>query len=213
MGRDFDPAKHGMKPVHCRTVSGLVYICLAEEAPDFDSFAEVAAPYLDVHDLGDAKVAYTSSIVEKGNWKLVWENNRECYHCAGSHPGLCNSFPQDPEVTGVRPDGTVHPRLQAHFERCEAAGAPSRFRIAEDGAWRFARVPLQENAVSFTMDGKAATRRNLGRVGLPDAGPLMKFNYPSTWNHFLPDMSLTFRVTPISPNRGDDLLAGAQGCD
>lgn len=199
MGSDFDPAQHGLKPVHCRTVSGLVYICLAEEAPDFDSFAEVAAPYLDVHDLGDAKVAYTSSIVEKGNWKLVWENNRECYHCAGSHPGLCNSFPQDPEVTGVRPDGTVHPRLQAHFERCEAAGAPSRFRIAEDGAWRFARVPLQENAVSFTMDGKAATRRNLGRVGLPDAGPLMKFNYPSTWNHFLPDMSLTFRVTPISP--------------
>jgi Rieske 2Fe-2S family protein len=25
------------------------------------------------------------------------------------------------------------------------------------------------------------------------------FHYPTTWNHFLPDHSLTFRVTPISP--------------
>jgi len=27
----------------------------------------------------------------------------------------------------------------------------------------------------------------------------MLFHYPSTWNHFLPDHSLTFRIVPISP--------------
>ena len=199
MGPDFDPAQYNLRPVHLRNLCGLIYICLADDAPDFEPFAETARPYLEIHDLDRAKVAYTSSIVEKGNWKLVWENNRECYHCGGTHPALCRSFSLDPEVAGVAPDGSISPRLQAHFDRCEAAGAPARFRLGGEGQFRFARMPLQENAVSYTMDGRAAVRRPLGRVGLPDAGSLLAFHYPSTWNHFLPDMSLTFRVTPIGP--------------
>jgi hypothetical protein len=39
------------------------------------------------HGIGDSKVAYQMDIVEKGNWKLTMENNRECYHCGG-HPEL-----------------------------------------------------------------------------------------------------------------------------
>ncbi len=58
MGPDFDPSKHGLKPVHCRTNAGLVYICLAAEAPDFEPFAQTVSPYLGVHDLSNAKVAF-----------------------------------------------------------------------------------------------------------------------------------------------------------
>ena len=199
MGPDFDATKHGLKRVHLRNLEGLIYICLSHEAPDFDAFSDMARPYLAIHDLNDAKVAYTSTIVEKANWKLVWENNRECYHCSSNHPALCRSFPLDPNVAGVSPDGWVSDVLQAHFDRCEVSGAPAQFRISEDGQYRLARMPLQEKALSYTMDGKAAVTRNLGRVRLPDAGTLLKFHYPSTWNHFLPDHSLTFRVTPIGP--------------
>lgn len=202
MGPDFDPSQHKLHAIHVRNLAGLIYICLADQAPDWDSFADLARPYLTVHDLSNAKVAYQSSIIEKGNWKLVWENNRECYHCAGTHPALCRSFPLDPAVAGVAADGSVPPRLQAHFDKCEAAGAPSRFQMAGfAGQYRLARMPLQENAVSYTMDGKAATKRNLGSVSVPDAGTLLKFHYPSTWNHFLPDISMTFRVTPIGPQK------------
>lgn len=200
MGPDFDPTQHGLKPVHLRNLAGLIYICLADEAPDFDTFAETARPYLEVHDLHRAKVAYSSTIVEKGNWKLVWENNRECYHCAGTHPALSRSFPLDPAVAGVSADGSVPANLQAHFDKCEAAGAPSKFHLGGyAGQYRLARMPLEEKALSYTMDLKPASRRPLGRVTVPDAGTLLKFHYPSTWNHFLPDISLTFRVTPIGP--------------
>ncbi|PWL18482.1 Rieske (2Fe-2S) protein [Falsochrobactrum shanghaiense] len=199
MGPDFDPSKHGLKPVNLRNLAGLVYICLSDTPPPFEPFAQLARPYLEVHDLENAKVAFSSTIVEKGNWKLVWENNRECYHCSSNHPALCRSFPLDPEVAGVSADGSVSAGLQAHFDRCEAAGAPAQFRLEGDGQYRFARIPLQEKAVSYTMDGKAGVTRQLGRVALPDAGSLLAFHYPSTWNHFLPDHSLTFRVTPISP--------------
>ncbi|SHI65813.1 aromatic ring-hydroxylating oxygenase subunit alpha [Wenxinia saemankumensis] len=200
MGPDFDPAQHNLRPVALRDLAGLIYICLAEDPPDFDAFAAMALPYLQVHDLHRARVAHSSTIVEKGNWKLVWENNRECYHCAGTHPALCRSFPLDPAVAGVSADGSVPPQLQAHFDRCEAAGAPAAFRMGGfAGQYRLARMPLQDKALSYTMDLAPASRRPLGRVALPDAGTLLKFHYPSTWNHFLPDISLTFRVMPISP--------------
>ncbi len=199
MGPDFNPDLHGLHKVHLRDAHGLIYICLAVEAPDFAPFQQDSAIYLGVHDLRDAKVAHTTTTIEKGNWKIVWENNRECYHCSANHPALCRSFPLDPEIAGVAPDGSISASLQAHYDRCAAAGAPAQFLISEDGQYRLTRVPLQENAVSYTMDGKAAVTRQLGRVALPDAGSLLVFHYPTTWNHFLPDHSITFRVTPIGP--------------
>ncbi|KIC44808.1 Rieske (2Fe-2S) protein [Ruegeria sp. ANG-S4] len=198
MGPDFDPKQHGLKTVHCRELAGLVYICLAEDAPDFDSFASVARPYLEPHDLNNAKVAFESSIIENGNWKLVWENNRECYHCGGNHPALCRTFPDDPTITGIE-GGDTPAHLQAHFDRCETVGLPSKFYLHDDGQYRVARMPLKEGAESYTMDGKSAVRRWLGRSPFADAGSLLKFHYPTTWNHFLADHSIVFRVTPISP--------------
>ncbi|OUD08163.1 Rieske (2Fe-2S) protein [Marivivens niveibacter] len=199
MGADFDASKHGLKTVHCRNLAGMIYICLADEAPDFDTFADQARPYLEHHDLENAKVAFESSIVENGNWKLVWENNRECYHCAGNHPSLCRTYPEDPSITGVEEDGSVPERLQNHFDRLESAGITSQFHIAQGGQYRLARVPLNMGTKSYTMDGEFAVKRKLGNVGVDDAGPLLKFHYPTTWNHFLPDHSIVFRVTPISP--------------
>jgi len=199
MGPDFDASKHGLKPVHCRVLAGLVYICLAADAPDFDAFAAEVEPYLAVHDLANAKIAHQSSIVENGNWKLVWENNRECYHCAGNHPSLCRTYPEDPSITGVAADGTFPPKVEEHFQRLEAAGSPSRFKMGENGQFRVARMPLLDGAQSYTMDGKVAVKKPLGRVAPLDAGTLLLFNYPTTWNHFLSDHSIVFRVTPISP--------------
>ncbi|WP_353472072.1 aromatic ring-hydroxylating dioxygenase subunit alpha [Salipiger sp. H15] len=199
MGSDFDASAHGLKPVHCREVSGLVYICLADDAPDFDAFARMAEPYLAIHDLRDSKVAFQSTIIENGNWKLVWENNRECYHCAGNHPSLCRTYPEDPTITGVSQDGTFPPKVEEHFNRLEAVGAVSRFQMSADGQYRLARMPLLDGAESYTMNGKIAVQKRLGRIPFLEAGTLLKFHYPTTWNHFLSDHSITFRVTPISP--------------
>ena len=198
MGPDFDASTHGLKPVHCRELQGLIYICLADIAPDFDAFAKIADPYLAVHDLTDAKVAHETSIIEEGNWKLVWENNRECYHCGGNHPGLCRSFTDDPTITGIE-EGVTPPHLMEHFNRLETQGYPSKFRMSDDLQYRFARMPLLPGAKSFTMDLKPAVSKVLGRVKDDTAGTLSKYHYPTTWNHFLPDHSIVFRVTPLTP--------------
>lgn len=201
MGPEFDPRQHGLKPVHCRVLNGLVFICIAEDAPDFDTFANKTGAYLAPHDLSNAKVAFQSTIIEEGNWKLVWENNRECYHCAGNHPSLCRTYPEDPSITGVSADGSFPEKIENHFRQNEAAGIPSRFHMSNDGQYRVARMPLLDGAVSYTMNGKPAVSKFLGNVSVANAGPLLMFHYPTTWNHFLPDHSITFRVTPIGPQQ------------
>jgi Rieske 2Fe-2S family protein len=65
--------------------------------------------------------------------------------------------------------------------------------------YRMTRIPLLDGAESYTMDGKIAVDRFLGRVSDRTAGALLKFHYPTTWNHFLADHSITFRVTPVGP--------------
>lgn len=198
MRPDFDASNFALKPVACESVGGYIFICLAAEPADFAPFRSAMEPFFRPHRLGEAKVAFESTIVEKGNWKLVWENNRECYHCAGNHPELCKTFPEAPTVTGVQ-GAESDPEIAAHWQRCEAAGLPSRFTIAGDGQYRTTRVPLLRDAVSYTMSGKRAVRRNLSDdVSLDRIGSLLLYHYPTTWNHVLGDHAVTFRVLPIS---------------
>jgi len=150
------------------------------------------------HRLREAKVAFESTIIEKGNWKLVWENNRECYHCAGNHPELCKTFPEAPTVTGVQ-GADSDPEMLAHWAKCEAAGLPSRFRIDPAGQYRATRAPLLRDAVSYTMTGKRAVKKNLSdSVSTDRIGSLLLYHYPTTWNHILGDHAVTFRVLPVS---------------
>ncbi len=198
MDADFDPKQHGLNPVHCQEVNGLVYVCLADEAPEFEDFAAETARYLAPHDLVNSKIAYESTIIEKGNWKLVWENNRECYHCAGNHPALTRTFPEDPKLSGGVGGEGLSDVLDAHVARCELVGAASAFKIDPKGRWRFSRMPLLGTAESYTLDGKAAVAKPNSSFPFKDAGTLLCFNYPSTWSHFLADHTILFRVTPVS---------------
>ncbi|MBB2971162.1 aromatic ring-hydroxylating dioxygenase subunit alpha [Mesorhizobium sp. RMAD-H1] len=199
VGPDFNPAQYGLKPVHCESVAGCIYVCVADDAPDFGAFRATVEPYLAPHDIGNAKVAHESTIIEKGNWKLVWENNRECYHCAANHPELCRTYPEAPTATGVQ--GVMEdPEINELWRNCETVGLPAKFHIAEDGQYRVTRIPLLRGAVSYTMSGRPAVKRPLGnRVsGDTNIGALLLFNYPSTWNHLMADHAISFRVLPIS---------------
>ncbi|WP_434705621.1 aromatic ring-hydroxylating dioxygenase subunit alpha [Pseudomonas sp. Z1-12] len=197
MGAEFDRTQYNLKPVHCEIVHTYIYVCVADEAPEFESFRHSVSPFIAPHFLDNCKVAFESNLIEKGNWKLVFENNRECFHCDGTHPELMNSFVENLSVAGV--GGEDDPELTAHWNRCETAGMPSRLVMDPNGRFRMTRIPLSAGAVSYTMDGRPAVAGRLDKSGEPDIGALLYFNYPSTWNHFLGDHALSFRVLPIGP--------------
>ena len=194
---DMDAARYSLKPVHCESAGGYLFICLAPAAPSFAPLRERIEAYFGLHRLKEAKVAYESTIVENGNWKLVWENNRECYHCRGNHPELCRTFPETPTLTGVS-GAEKSPEVIEHWRRCEADGLASRFHLSDDGQYRLTRLPLIGDGESFTMDGKAAVRRALGDVATERTGTALLFHYPSTWNHVLRDHAVSFRVLPLN---------------
>jgi glycine betaine catabolism A len=199
MGEDFDRSKYGLKPVHCQSVGGYIWLCLAADAPDFESIRRHIEPYFLPHNLHQTKIAFESTIIERANWKLVWENNRECYHCAVNHPELCRTFPDDPIVNGVK-GASANQRIATKWAHWESIGLPSQYQISANGQYRTTRMPLIDGAVSYTMSGKAAVRRPLAdTITEPDIGTLALFHYPTTWNHILGDHAISFRMLPISP--------------
>lgn len=196
---DLSPAQLGLTPAHCTTVGGLVFVSLAASPSDPGPIRELVEPYLAAYSLAGARVAHTSTIVERGNWKLVMENNRECFHCQDAHPELCRTFPLSPMHSGggSPEDLAVMERLRT---RCAAAGLPGDFRASPDQQYRAMRMPLTGEAASMTMDGTPASA-----LRFPDlpadvyAGDVLVYHYPSTWLHVMGDHAVTFRMLPHSP--------------
>ncbi|MDN5895365.1 MAG: aromatic ring-hydroxylating dioxygenase subunit alpha, partial [Nocardioides sp.] len=206
-----DPACLGLRQVAVRAVDGLVFLCLAVDAPaDIDDFAARASDYLAPHGLADAKVAAQVDLVEEANWKLVMENNRECYHCDG-HPELsCSFFP----TYGLEAD-QVPERLRPAHERFLAAEADLKWRCDELGlphatiedlvaprlAHRIAREALDGAGESFSLDGRALVTRPLADLGERRLGRLSFHTQPNAWVHVMSDHAVAFTALPIAPDR------------
>jgi Rieske 2Fe-2S family protein len=195
--KQIDPAQHGLMPVACGEVAGYVFVSLAEAPRDFAAFRAAVEPYMAPHRLAEARVAHEMTIVERGNWKLVLENNRECYHCARNHPELCRVLSDGPVLSGVG-DQSEDAEIAAHWARCEAMGLPSVYRISDSGQHRVVRVPFLGDAVSMTMSGTPAVARPLADFPSAALGTMALFHFPNTWNHMLSDHAISFRVLPLS---------------
>lgn len=198
MGADFDKKLYALHQAHVEIVGGIIFVSLANEPKPFDEYKQIVGPYIEPHGMEDLKVAAEISIIEKGNWKLVWENNRECYHCVVGHPNLLKSLPQtddpnDPVTTPQQRD-----RMNDRFAAWDGYGLP--YEAINRDAWRITRMPLNEQYVSMTTDGLPAVKNfRLGTLPETDVGSLRNLHLPNTWNHFQADHCISFRVLPISP--------------
>jgi glycine betaine catabolism A len=213
MGSDFDVTCHGLKPVHLRSVAGLLFVCLAGQPPaDIEAMATAMEPYLAPHGVRDCKIAHASDIIEEGNWKLTMENNRECYHCAANHPEL--TIPLFEYGFGFSPDELDDDRREhaGHYEtllkeshsRWESCGLPSReidrLNTAVTG-FRTERLPLSGEGESHTLDTRVASKKLLGSIRDRNLGGLSFWTQPNSWHHFMSDHIVTFSVLPLSAER------------
>src|SRR5262245_9874103 len=86
MPSNLDKSELGLREVHTRAVEGLIYLSLAETPSLFEPAEQLLTSLVRPQGLKHAKVAKAVDYLVKANWKLVWENNRECYHCNVNHP-------------------------------------------------------------------------------------------------------------------------------
>ncbi len=209
---DFDKTCFTLRSVNVRVVAGLVFICLAAHPPeDFDDFAEAIEPYLAPHAIDQATVAAQVDLVEDANWKLVMENNRECYHCEAGHPELtCTFFPTygyEPEEIPKRLLPAYQRYLDAEealHENCRRNGLP--YALVEElsgrpTGFRIERAALDGKGESYTMDGGAASAKLLGDLDTFVLGRASLHVQPNMWFHAMGDHVVTFSLVPLGPGK------------
>jgi Rieske 2Fe-2S family protein len=198
MAEDFDKADHGLSPVALENVGGLIFICLSDNPPPMDRVKTDIVNQIAVYDVEKLKVAVQDDYIEDANWKLVMENNRECYHCDAGHPELISVL----GTTGFGKDAPADDHLEEKRAEWQALGIDHDLIEFPDGGWhRVARLALANGAVTQSIDGKLACQKLIGPFKAPETSSLSVWTQPNSWHHFCCDHVVTFSLTPIGPDK------------
>jgi Rieske 2Fe-2S family protein len=209
MQPDLNKAEFGLRSFHTREVEGLIYFTLAEEPLDFAPAEKLIGAAARPQGMARAKVAKAVDYLVRANWKLVWENNRECFHCNINHPQYIRAnfdhYNADDTNSAIKSqlDAAVR-RSQAKWD---AAGlgptrdesGMTRFPDAERNIWFSAnRTPLVDGYVSESMDGKQVSTL-MGDYEDAQVGTLRMRSLPNFWNHSSCDHAVSTRLLPAGP--------------
>ncbi len=89
----FDKADYPLHAVHVGAWEGFVFVNLAADPEPFD---ETFAPLMEKFRRFDLPALVTARRIEydvQANWKLLFQNYSECYHCSPVHPALVKLSP------------------------------------------------------------------------------------------------------------------------
>ena len=209
MGKEFDKSCKSLKAVNFKLIAGLIYVCLSDNPPeDIVDLEQVMLDRLAPYDIRNAKIAHQVDVIEKGNWKLTIENNRECYHCSANHPELCVSFigldfGYDPESLSPEDRKEAEAHFAMYEERTknwEAEGFPSATVERTKNVvtnFRSQRLIISGAGESQTQDATAASSKLLGHMTRKDLGDMHLWGHNS-WNHFMGDHAVTSFAIPLS---------------
>ncbi|HEX6414634.1 MAG TPA: aromatic ring-hydroxylating dioxygenase subunit alpha [Burkholderiales bacterium] len=206
---ELDKAEFSLKKVQCEVVEGLIFISLAENPAPFAAARELMAPYLKPQGLERAKVAKQVDYEIHANWKLVWENNRECFHCNINHPQYIKANWDHYNADDTTPE--IKESIARAVARSEAKWADAglavshretgmtQFPDAERGIWYSAnRTALVAGWVSESMDGKQVATL-MGSYNDADVGTLRARTLPNFWNHSSCDHGVSTLLLPSGP--------------
>lgn len=200
MGPDFATTDYKLKKVHLEVCGGFIFISLAKNPPSFEEYRRNVEPFLLPHDIDNCKVAFEQTLIEEANWKLVLENNRECYHCAGSHPELLNTLAEFDNSDDPRIDPKYKELMERKAKEWDEQGlphAPTPVNLQH----RAVRLPFINEADSMTIDGSPACEKMLGNLTDRGLGSVRMLHLPNSWNHLQSDHVLAFRVLPLGPEK------------
>ena len=93
-GEGFDPSKFPLYSVGVESWAGFVFVHLTPSgaAPLADQLGAIPGR-IHRYPLADLRVGHAIHYDVAANWKIIFENYNECYHCGGVHPELCDIVP------------------------------------------------------------------------------------------------------------------------
>ncbi|MNS15104.1 Salicylate 5-hydroxylase, large oxygenase component [compost metagenome] len=213
MGKAFDPKCRSLIPVHCKVIGSHVLVCLSDTPPDdISDLEEVMGPRFAPFDLTNTRIAYELDYIENGNWKLVMENNRECYHCAGTHPELIVSY-QSEDLGVSLEEMSDEARASYDAYQVRKAGIEADWASAgllyetvehlQDSSptqFRTQRMIIAGSGESQTLDTKVACSKLLGNLTRRDLGDTHLWGN-NAWAHVMSDHAMISWIIPLSPER------------
>ena len=195
MPKDFDRTAHGLKKLHVRVASGLVFISFAETPLDFDPIEQSLRTSCGQYGWGDAKVAYRQSYPLDANWKLAVENYVECYHCGPAHPEYSQTHALEKPAEMIE-------QLNAAMEQRTCAlgieiGSANRWQNSAAGqeAIHTFRYALYDGVSSGSQDGSPVAPL-MGRFTDYDGGVTSIHLGGTTFLVCYPDHGMIYRFIP-----------------
>lgn len=209
MQPDLDKSQFSLGRAHLSEIEGLIFISLAAEPAPIANALRELGPLLKPQGFASAKIAAVADYRVAANWKLVWENNRECYHCNVNHPQYIKAnfdhYNADDTTPQVAKD--ISRIIEEGEEKWARDGlAPTHkqagmtvFPDAENNVWFSAnRTPLVDGWVTESMDGTRVGPL-MGDYRDADVGTLRIRTLPNFWNHSSCDHGVSTRLLPAGP--------------
>ena len=154
----FDPSRLGLSPVAVETWGDMVFVDIAGQSPPLaETLGGARGKALERGlPIETARFRGRRTMDVDANWKLVWDNNCECYHCPTVHARWYSQARLDPEHYWDRKVGPYH--YETELDLVE--GRPSQFAYYVWPSFYFQSSDLYyAGATSFassSKDGKPA---------------------------------------------------------
>lgn len=208
--QNIDQSAHGLHSVRVEEMEGLIYVSFAADPPDFAAARALMAPVLQPQGLGRSKIAKIADYLIPVDWKLVWENNRECFHCNVNHPQYIKAnfdhYNADDLTPAIAAQIAEQTRRNEQKWRDKGLAAThtgagmTPFPDAEHNIWYSAnRTILIDGWVSESVDGARVCAMLMGDYTDEDVGTVRVRTLPNFWNHSSCDHGVTTRLTPKGP--------------
>ncbi len=198
---DRDRNELALEKAHVEVLQDYIFVCLDEAPPDFEAARRAIEPQLAPHQPARTKICYSREYDVAANWKVIMENNRECYHCRTGHP----EFMEANYDLGMNQDRRQNAEFAARRDHMRQTwrglGLPTDAVSFPNGSWyRCERIPLKEGFVSETISGQPAAPL-LGQISDPDCGSLRTIGLPNFWAHANCDYLMTTCLMPVDALR------------
>jgi Rieske 2Fe-2S family protein len=211
MQEDVHKEELKLQPAKVRELEGLLYVSLVDDPPNFDAAAEAIGPVARPQGLQRAKIAKVVDYDVEANWKIVWENNRECYHCNVNHPQYikANFDHYNADDINERIQSRIDSAVARSEQKWAAAGLAVSHRrsgmtqfpdVHQDVWFRANRTPLVEGYVSETLDGRQVAPL-MGDYQDADVGTMRIRTLPNMWHHASCDHAVSTRLLPAGLRR------------
>ena len=124
---EFDVKQYPLHAVRCAEWQGFLFINLDPDGDSLESCHSSFAARFDAWELKDLLVAHQIEYDVQANWKVVFHNYSECYHCAHVHPQLnplisvktaSNDFEEGPFLGGPMTLAAGNDSISSDGARC-----------------------------------------------------------------------------------------------